>query len=247
MWSLTYFLGPWLALLPARWRKALPFAEAVELGPATVISGLGELVVVVIVGMYWYSYSMTTWVAHGLDAVLSGRTGPAEVTDHAIGFMAYLVWATHPFTWIVGYFFLEGAARLCGAAFTGHVMGTLPLFLADKIYGKIFRRNEPLDAVRANAPEGNFRSAMRDKLLVAKSRGVSDEVSTEREGADELLRVRASRPKVDWEPPRIVRYQDSYYRLETYTRVSGPRPFLYTLRKLPAGVPSRSVLVYSPD
>jgi hypothetical protein len=244
---LTYLVGPWVALLPARWRKGLPFAEAVEWAPAAVISGMGELVIAVIVGMYWYSYSMTTWVAHGLDAVLSGRTGPAQVTDHAIGFMAYLIWATHPLTWMIGYFFLEGAARLCGAAFTGHVMGSLPLFLADKIYGKIFRRNEPLDAVRANAPEGNFRSTMRDKMQAVRTRAVSDELTAEKDGGEEVLRIQSSHAKAEWEPPRVVRYQDSYYRLETYTRVSGPRPFQYTLRKLPAGVPSRSVLVYEPD
>ena len=218
-----------------------------EWAPAAVISGMGELVIAVIVGMFWYSYSMTTWVAHGLDAVLSGRTGPAEVTDHAIGFMAYLIWATHPLTWIIGYFFMEGAARLCGAAFTGHVMGSLPLFLADKIYGKVFRRSEPLEAVRANAPEGDFRSAMRDKLLAMRTRAVSDELAVEKHGGEEVLRIQSSHAKKEWEPPRVVRYQDSYYRLETYTRVSGPRPFQYTLRKLPAGVPSRSVLVYEPD
>jgi len=245
MW--TYLVGPWVALLPSRWRRRLPFAESVEWGPAGTVSGLGELVVVVVAIMYWYSYSMESWVGRGLEAALSGRTGSAEVTDHAIGFMAYFIWATHPLTWMLGYFFAEGAVRLCGAAFTGHVMGTLPVFLADKVYGRIVRREEPPDAVRANAPAGSFRSAMRDKMLAARLRPTADEISVERDGADELLRIRASHAKKEWEPPRVVRYRDSYYRLEACSRGTAPRPFHYTLRKLPAGVPSRTVLVYSPE
>jgi len=51
----------------------------------------------------------------------------------------------------------------------------------------------------------------------------------------------------DWNPPRVVRYEDRYYRLEDYARGSGPRPFVYRLRRLAAGVPGRTVLVYSPD
>src|SRR5437762_5822255 len=110
MW--TYLIGPWVAFLPRRWRTALAFAQAVEWGPAGTVSGLGELVLAVVAGLYWYSYSMNTWVGRGLEVALSGKTGSVEITDHAIGFMAYFIWATHPLTWIVGYFFAEGAVRL---------------------------------------------------------------------------------------------------------------------------------------
>src|SRR2546421_1707636 len=137
MWTLTYLGGPWAALLPKRWRARLPFAEAVEWGPAGTISGIAELLIVVAAMMYWYSYSMNTWVGRGLDFALSGRSGSAQITDHAVGFMAYFIWVTHPLTWILGYFFVEGAVRFTGAAFTGQVMGILPLFLVDKVYGKI--------------------------------------------------------------------------------------------------------------
>jgi hypothetical protein len=244
MW--TYVLGPIVALLPARWRKALPFAEAANWGVAGTLSGLGEFAVAIAGIICWYSYSMTTWVQRGLDYALSGKQGSAEITDHAIGLMAYAIWATHPLTWILGYFFAEGAVRLCGAAFTGSILGTLPLFLADKAYGKIFRRGEPKDAVAANAPAGSFGSAMRDKMLSARP-VVGDELSIEKDGNEELLQVRASRRKAEWEPPKVVRYKDSYYRLESCSRGGGARPFQYTLRKLPAGVPGRTVLVYSPE
>ncbi|PYU87515.1 MAG: hypothetical protein DMG51_01960 [Acidobacteria bacterium] len=49
------------------------------------------------------------------------------------------------------------------------------------------------------------------------------------------------------EPPSTVRFQDSHYRLEVLSGGSAPRPFRYILRKLPAGVMGRTVLVYSPE
>lgn len=245
MW--TYLLGPILAFLPLRWRKSLGCYEAVNWAHAGVISGFAEAVIALFAAVYWYSYSMTTWVERGLNAALSGKAGPAQITDQAIGFMAYFIWATHPLTWAVGYLFLEGAVRVCGAAFTSSFLGTLPLFLLDKVYLKIFRPDLPLDPVAANAPRGTFKRAIREKMRVARTRAVADELSVEKSGTDELLQIRSCRAKADWTPPRVVRYQDSYYRLELCSTGSGPRPFHYTLRRLSAGVPGRNVLVYVPE
>ena len=245
MWTYTYLLGPFLAFLPRRWRKALPFHDSVNWGPAATISGLAEFVVAVAALMYWYSYSMDTWVQRGLDFAMSGKAGSGEVTDHAIGGMAYLIWATSPLTWALGYVFLEGAVRLCGGAFTGNILGTLPLFLLDKVFVKIFR-GDPPDAVRANAPPGSFASAIHEKVLSGLPK-TSDELQIRNDGTEEILEIRASRKKPDWTPPRVVRFQDAYYRLEAYSKGGAPRPFRYTLRRLPTGVPGRSVLVYQPE
>jgi hypothetical protein len=245
MW--TYILGPFLAILPLRWRKSLACYEAVNWARAGVLSGFAEFAVALYCALYWYSYSMTTWVNRGLSFALSGKAGPVEITDQAIGFMAYFIWVQHPLTWLLGYFLVEAAARLCGAAFTSSFLGTLPLFVLDKIYLKIFRRDLPRDAVAVNAPAGTFASAMRDKVLMARLRTVSDELSVEKSGGEELLHVHSCRPKADWTPPRVVRLDDEYYRLEFCSRGMGARPFRYTLRRLPAGVPGRTVLVYVPE
>lgn len=63
----------------------------------------------------------------------------------------------------------------------------------------------------------------------------------------EILEIHASRMKQDWTPPRIVRYDDAYYRLERFSRGVGSRPFVYHLRRLSAGVPGRTVLLYQPE
>jgi len=42
-----------------------------------------------------------------------------------------------------------------------------------------------------------------------------------------------------------VRVDDKYYRLEEFQRGKPPRPFVYVLRRLAAGVPGRNVLLYN--
>ena len=243
---LTYLLGPFLALFPRRWRKLLPAGSAVEWRRATVLSGFGEAVIALIALMYWYSYYMAVMVDHGLDAALTGKL-PTGVTDHGIGFAALVIWATHPLTWLIAYAGVEGSVRFLGAAFTETNLGILPLFLLDKIIGKFSGRREPSLAKAAGYSQSNFSSfvgAIREKAMVKR---LPDELCFSGSVPDELLEIRACRRKADWNPPRTVRFQDSYYRLEALSGGSAPRPFRYILRKLPAGVMGRTVLVYSPD
>ena len=233
------------SLFPRRWRAAMPGADAIpwELGGAISgilesLAGLGALV-------FWYSLSVTTWAANGLDSALRG--GPEKnVPGQAIGFAALLLWVLHPLTWVIGYFVVEGAVRMLGAAFTGHTMGTLPLFLADWTYGKLTRRPpEPDELYSPGTGYGaSFLAAMKDKWQVRRLPRVDDQVEHTRKGDEHYLEILACRPKADWVPPRIVRAGDVYYRLEETRRAGAPRPFVYRLRKLPAGVPGRNVIVY---
>ena len=246
MWILL--LGPFLSLLPERWRKALPFYQAVHWHSAAIFSGLTESVVALSALMYWYSYSVTSWVSRGLDNTLS-KSAPTEITDHAIGFVALLIWATHPLTWVIAFFGIEGTARTC-AAFTDTVLGVFPLYLLDKIYSKIFRRGAPEPPGTVKFSQGHVSSyvgTMKEKVLTATLSLVPDELCAAKNGEEEFLEIRACRPKMDWTPPRVVRYEDCYYRLEECARSSAPRPFVYKLRRLTAGVPGRAVLIYSPD
>jgi hypothetical protein len=246
---LTYLLGPFLALLPRRWRNLLPLGSAVEWRRATVLSGFGEGAVALAALMYWYSYYMNLLVNNGLDSALGGKMGPG-VSDQAIGFTALVIWATHPLTWLIAYAGVEGAVRLVGAAFTETNLGTFPLFLVDKIIAKLSGRSEPSAAKAAGYSEGNFSSyagAIREKVLLKKLPQVPDELFISGNGPEEMLEIRACRRKADWNPPRTVRYQNTFYRLEACTDGMPPRPFRYTLRKLSAGVMGRSVLIYSPE
>lgn len=246
---LTFLLGPFLAALPERWRQSLPMQKLIEWRIASMLSGCAEFLFGVAVMLYWYSYSVTTWVSGGLDAALAGKMG-SSVNDQEIGFMALFIFATHPLTWLIFYVAVEGSVRLVGAAFAENNLGILPLFVADKVFLKVTGRSVPGIAYEAGYSETNLSSyvgAIREKTRVMRTAIIADELCVTREGADEFLEIRACRSKPDWTPPRTVRYQDTFYRLEASSGGSGPRPFHYRLRRLSAGVMSRTVLVYVPE
>ncbi len=214
-----------------------------------MLSGFAEFLFGVAAMLYWYSYSVTTWVSRGLDAALAGKMGP-NVSDHDMGFMAIFIFATHPLTWLTFYVAVEGSVRLAGAAFTENNLGTLPLFVADKIFLKITGRSGPGIALTAGYVESNVSSyvgAIREKVRTTTTGNIPDELCTTREGAGEFLEIRACRNKPDWTPPRTVRFQDTFYRLEESSKGPEPRPFRYRLRRLSAGVMSRAVLTYAPE
>lgn len=246
MW--TYLLGPFLALLPRRWRNAPPFSQSINWRPAAILSGMAESLVALVALMYWYWYSMSTWISHLLDQALVGKTAPGT-TDHSIATAALLIWSTHPLTWVIAFFGLEGMVRVC-AALTDSVLGIFPLFLPDKIFSMLFRRGQA-DATPAEkfsqSHVSSYVGALRDRVTAAKGAHVADELRFARNASEEFLEIHAGRPKPEWTPPRVVRFEDRYYRLEECSRGSSPRPFVYKLRRLPAGVPSRTVLTYSRD
>lgn len=245
---LIYFLGPFLALLPTPWRKALPFYQSVQWHSAAILSGLAESVVALTALLFWYSYSVTSWVSRGLDSVLS-KSPPMDITEHEVGFAGLLIWATHPLTWTIAFFAIEGVARFC-ASFTDTVLGVFPLYLLEKIYSKIFRRGVPEPPRAGEFSQSNVASyidTVKETMQTARLLQVPDELYLSKDADDEFLEIRACRPKPDWTPPRTVRYEDRYYRLEESVRGSAPRPYIYKLRKLPTGVPGRTVLTYAPE
>ena len=240
---LTYLLGPIFAIFPTPWRTSLPFAKKVLWERATAISGLVEAALALASIMYWYTYAMSTWVTNGVSAAIDGKMG-AGVRPQDIGGAALIVWWMHPVTWLCAYLGLEGVLRLCVGAFGGNACGIFPLFLADKIVFSPFRRRK--DGVGAVSNVSSFAGAIHERVRTAKLPEVPDELCFTKDESGEILEIYASRRKRDWIPPRTVRYLDGYYRLESDSSASGPRPFLYQLRRLAAGVPGRTVLLYAP-
>lgn len=240
---LTYLLGPVLAFLPLRWRQGLSSLK-INWPHATTISGFSELAGGLAAFWKWYFVSMNHWINRGWDVALQHPGGP-DITDHAVGAAALLIWASHPMTWLLGYVCIEGAVRFLGAAFSGSILGTLPLFLIAKIIAAF----QPGSHADAEGPSmaSSFASAIGEKFLERSQPESADELIATQNGHEEFLEIRASRRKPDWDPPRTVRIHDTYYRLENFTKTVPPRPFCYTLRKLTAGVPGRTVLLYNPD
>ena len=120
---------------------------------ATILARLCEAVIALTALMFWYSYYINLLVSNGVDSALSRKNG-AGGTDQAIGFTALVIWATHPVRSLLAFAGVEGACVLVGAAFTETNLGTLPLFLADKIFLKISGRSGPSSRKAAGYSEG---------------------------------------------------------------------------------------------
>jgi hypothetical protein len=246
---LTILLGPFLALFPKRWRDSLPAVLTPNWRLATILSGLAESAASLFALVVWYSYSMTTWVARGMDSATNGDL-PRQANEQEIGFAAVTIFAMHPLTWVIAYFAMEGVVRVLGAAISETIMGTFPLYLVDFVVAKVTGRAAASETAAPGALRSNVSSyadAVRQKVLMAKLPEVPDEIILKRSGIDETLEIRACRTKDDWVPPRIVRYGEVYYRLEETAKGSASRPFAYILRRLAAGVPGRSVIIYRPN
>jgi hypothetical protein len=246
MW--TYLIAPVLSLLPRRWRDWLPGSSTMPWVPATIISGSLEAVCGLIGLVYWYSYSVRGWAQKSLFAQLSSHPG-TRIPIGTEGFFGLLLVAAHPLTWVIAAFSLEGIVRVCAAAFTGEILGTFPLFIVDRILA-VFMHSESTgkdtgDSSRASGT--SFFSALRQRYLIATLPLIPDELHYTSEDSERFLEIRACRPKPEWDPPRIVRYSDVYFRVERSAQTSGSRPFLYVLRQLSAGVPGRTILAYCPN
>jgi hypothetical protein len=244
MWRLA--LGTILSLLPRRLRTVLRLNEAIRWTRATVLSGFLESLLALLGLVGWYSHSVTTWAANALDSAL--RNGPERaVPGQAIGFSALVLWVIHPLTWLIGFFVIEGLLRLLAAAFTGQIFGTAPLAFADWCYGKVTGRPLEGDALHTLSATAQYRSivsAVREKLIVAGLPGIADELLEQSAGGEVFLEIHSSRAKAQWIPPKTVRSGDAYFRLEQLAQGNAPRPFIFRLRRVAAGAPGRTVIVY---
>ena len=240
----TYVLGPILALLPERWRRVPLWSERVRWEPAGTVSGILEMMGAVTALGYWYVYEMSRRMTEIMDLVNNGKIGPG-LEEHQVGGGALALFYMSPLTWVLFYCFAEGAVRLCAAAFTGQAFGSFPLWILERA---TFVIRKPEQARRARlAAKEHVRSvaeSVRERLMVARLEDLGDEVRFAGNGTDELLEIWASRRKEDWTPPKIVRVDEVFYRLEEHRVRKGPRPFQYRLRRLEAGVMGRGVIQY---
>jgi hypothetical protein len=241
----TFLVGPVAALLPERWRRALPLEERVHWGRAGAVSGFVELVAAIIGLGFQYWRIVVPAIGKGTDAALLG-TFHVEVTEHQVGGIALFVFAMHPLTWLLVYVFAEGAMRLIGAAFMDDLRGTLPLYLVERV---LFLATHPGESKTMAQGVGrnvaSIAETVRERAMVARLEDVPDEIQYSKAGTEEFLEIRACRRKEEWEPPKIARVDETYYRLEASSMEKGAaRPFRYRLRRLEAGVPGRSVLLY---
>jgi hypothetical protein len=246
MWGIV--LGVALSVLPRRWRGASLLEQAIPWVRCAILSGLLESLLAMLALIRWYSHSVTNWAANALDSALRG--GPeASVPGQAIGFSALVLWCLHSLTWFIAYFAIEGMVRFLASVSTEQILPSWPLAVVDWFYGKATQRPREGDALHTPTAKQQLQSFADTVRQSAKTAGLDelpDEIIEAAEGGGAILEIHSSRPKAEWTPPRVVRVGQSYYRLEAVSDGSRPRPFIYRLRRLAAGVPGRNVLLYQP-
>jgi len=172
-----------------------------------------------------------------------GKLGQ-ELDEHQIRGAALMLFYLSPITWVLFYFFAEGAVRLCAAAFTGNVYGSLPLAIVERVLFAIRKPEEARVAERVKEKAKSIAESVRERIMVARLEDLEDELRFGSDNGEDVLEVWACRRKPDWEPPKTVRVDEQFYRLEESRVWTGPRPFQYRLRKVAAGVMGRTVLQY---
>jgi hypothetical protein len=237
-------LGPVLALLPERWRKTRLGGLAgvpVNWPRAALISGIVEGLVCLCALVVWYFLFIPR--AAGVQAelaagALQGRDAPAGMSgaglSFAMGLAALTAFATHPLSWALSYFCLEGVLRACAAGLTDETCGTLPLALVDRAIAAFQRR-----AYEARVP------------LVADEVTRSDPADA---GQPWDLKVAACRPKLTWKYPLTIAYEGEFFqvvgeaaKVGARPRQVGARPHVYLLRRPPRGEAYRGVEQYDPQ
>jgi hypothetical protein len=239
----TYVLGPVLALLPERWRRASLWYGRVRWERAGTVSGIVEMAAAIAGLGYWYMFEMTRRINQIADMAEAGKLGPA-VEENAVRGAALTLWAMSPLTWILFFFFVEGAVRMCAAAFTEREYGSFPLWVVGRILSGIWAPPGSRTGSHMREHAKSIAGSVRERVMVAGLKDMDDELRFQKDGAEEVLEISASRKKDEWDPPKIVRVDDVFYRLEENRVGRGPRPFQYRLRRLEAGVMGRRVLQY---
>lgn len=240
----TLLLGPLISLLPRRRRESNSLYSSIYWPVAGPLSGLLESLLALLALVYWYSYSVTHWAR---DAVYSGINAGAQIPPNTGGFAALAVMFLHPLTWLIGFAAIEGVVRFMGAAFTHNALGILPLFVLDRFLLRFRASTRPERPAETESIWSSFFNSLRQQAVFLRHPVLPDEVLYSTDAVGDVMSVSSSRPKSGWEPPRIVRYGNDYYRLEVSSERTGPRPFLYLLHRLPAGVPGRIVIDYRPE
>ena len=179
-----FILGPFVSLLPLRWRSAVYHQAVSLLAPGAVISGAITFVVGLVMLVAWFNGDIGVHWTHA-QAML--------------------------FATAVGYIALEGLIRAYLGLTTGEVHGIFVLGIAEGIVSFVTR-----------------------PVAKAKPPLVEDEITPG--GASCDLKILSCREKRDWKFPYTIRYGGTFFQVTGSMYLArGPRPYVYSLRRLQAG------------
>jgi hypothetical protein len=217
-----------LSFLPAQFRSRFELASSANLHRATILSGLLEAAVCVLLYAGRYLYFIQYRVGTITDAAMKARAGEealgAGAVQFGMGYVSLVEYIFSPLSLLLAFFAIEGSLRLLAAAVAEESPGTLPLYIVAWTVQYMQSRR----AERALGPR------------------VVDEVHHYR-GISYDLGVASCRPKADWNQLTTIAYEEKFYELFEEKKGVPPRPYIYLLREIPRGKVIRGIYHYSPE
>lgn len=141
------------------------------------------------------------------------------------GIGGYFAWTaiSRTATGFAAYFCVEGLIRFYAGVSSGEELGSFPLSaIADLL--RIGKRS----AARPLLP------LVRDELLPG--------------DASCDLKIATCRKQSEWQYPYALHYAGTYFQVTGHLEMpAGPRPYVYSLRRLPPGEIARGLKEYSPE
>ncbi len=226
MWS--YVLAPILVLLPERWRRNPGFAASMPWRVASFICGLAQAVSGFAALVWWYSYSVENWAQRVMTHAAQTQSSVAGLKPHEFGALAFAVVAASPVTWLIIVWCVEGIVRVLAAAITEEVFAMLPLALIAAVWAFLhpLRDENPgllatADASLGETPAHSFVTFLRRSAFEKMHTRVADDVTRIKDAEGEVLRIRASHAKPEWEVGRMILIGDNFYCVENVSERRG--------------------------
>ena len=214
----NFFRGIFYSFLPkACWRGWRP-SSTVDFVRSALVSALLECALSLCLLIVGYVHFLVIRT-HQLQAASDANEG----TQLYLLVLLSFEYVLHPLSLIAIYVAAEGALRSWAAFFTDEVIPSLPMKVVVLIQ----------DRVKAKKQEASTGPDVPDLF---------------ERGEDEAfdLRISAQRPKDGWRVSITVAVEDEFYEIVRVETAAGTRPFIYCLRKLPAGAVIRGVYRYDP-
>lgn len=229
MW--TYVIGPFLALFPSRWRKAVASRAPIDWNRATAVSGIAEFVLGLAALVMWYFHFITPAVDQQLDPLVDaamdrGSDAPGYGAAMAVGFSGLIYFVIQPLTWLLTFLWIEGMLRALAVGYTQQAPGSAIFAAVDRAATRLRRgvheMRVPLVPDQVARPDGKRRWD---------------------------LMVLSCRRKTDWKYPMVIRYGGEFFKVLGEARKPGPpeRPHIYLLRRPREGEAYRGLQDYDPE
>jgi hypothetical protein len=219
--------GMFVSLFPTGLRVRWARASDANLRTATIVSGLAEAIVCLLINVIRYLNFLDWRVGTIGDAAIKRGAEDALgsiAVQFGSGYAAAVEYVFSPLCLLLTYFTVEGTVRTLAAMVQDEVVGTLPLHLLDLAAERVkLARQE-----RAMGPRVIDR--------VERCRGISYD-----------LHVASCRPKAGWNEAATIEFEGEYYELYEQKTAGAPRRFVYLLRKISPGKVIRGLHHYQPD